>query len=173
MSSRAVAMGAAGYRDGSTGEPPTAEDAVAAATPAGSAQRWSPSRAACLTLAIGLVVTVALALTSLGLYDRNETRLLGLRARELSLVLSTACRRSDTAGLGRRARRRDRRQRPEVPCLHGALCRARVGSSPRSRCGRGHARPRRRRSWSGTPLRWRRVPAEARRCSPGPRRASS
>jgi serine phosphatase RsbU (regulator of sigma subunit) len=90
MSSRAVAMGAAGYRDGSTGEPATAQDAVAGATPAGSDRRWSPSRAACLTLAIGLVVTAALALTSLGLYNRNEDRLLGLRARELGLVVTAA-----------------------------------------------------------------------------------
>jgi hypothetical protein len=83
-------MGTAGCRDGSTGEPVTAEDVVAAATPAGSARRWSPSRAACLTFAIGLVVTAALALTSLGLYNRNEDRLLGLRARQLGLVLTTA-----------------------------------------------------------------------------------
>jgi serine phosphatase RsbU (regulator of sigma subunit) len=90
MSSRAVAIGTAGYPDGSMGEPATAEDAVAGATPAGSARRWSPSRAACLTLAIGLVVTAALTLTSLGLYNRNENRLLGLRARELGLVLTAA-----------------------------------------------------------------------------------
>src|ERR1700685_2345655 len=90
MSSRAVSMGTAGYRDGSTGEPATAEDVVSAIAPDGSARRWSPSRAACLTLAIGLLVTAALALTSLGLYNRNEDRLLGLRARELGLVLTAA-----------------------------------------------------------------------------------
>ena len=90
MSSRSVAMGAASYRDGSTGEPATAEDAVAVTIPDGPARRWNPSRAAYLTLAIGLLVTAALALTSLGLYNRNENRLLGLRARQLGLVLTTA-----------------------------------------------------------------------------------
>jgi serine phosphatase RsbU (regulator of sigma subunit) len=38
---------------------------------------------------MGLVVTAGLALLSLGLYDRNESRLLGLRVRELGLVLTT------------------------------------------------------------------------------------
>jgi serine phosphatase RsbU (regulator of sigma subunit) len=37
---------------------------------------------------MGLVVTGALALTSLGLYHRNENRILGLRVRELGLVLT-------------------------------------------------------------------------------------
>jgi serine phosphatase RsbU (regulator of sigma subunit) len=37
---------------------------------------------------MGLVVTAALALTCLGLYNRNESRLLGLRSRELGLVLT-------------------------------------------------------------------------------------
>jgi serine phosphatase RsbU (regulator of sigma subunit) len=89
MGSRAVSMGTAGYRDGSASEP-AADDAVSAVAPEGSARRWSPSRAACLTLAIGLLVTAALALTSLGLYNRNEDRLLGLRARQLGLVLTAA-----------------------------------------------------------------------------------
>jgi serine phosphatase RsbU (regulator of sigma subunit) len=38
---------------------------------------------------MGLVVTAGFALLSLGLYDRNESRLLGLRVRELGLVLTT------------------------------------------------------------------------------------
>ncbi len=84
-------MGTAGYREGSPGETAAADRAIAGATvPAGPDRWWSPSRAACLTLAIGLVVTAALALTSLGLYNRNEDRLLGLRARQLGLVLTTA-----------------------------------------------------------------------------------
>src|SRR5208283_674457 len=45
------------------------------------------SRAAVVALLIGLLLTAALALTALALYDHNETRLLRLRARELSLVL--------------------------------------------------------------------------------------
>jgi serine phosphatase RsbU (regulator of sigma subunit) len=46
------------------------------------------SRAAGIAFAIGLVVTAALTLTSLAVYNRNERRLLHLRVRELSLVLS-------------------------------------------------------------------------------------
>ena len=52
--------------------------------------RRHPSRAAVVALLVGLVVTAALSLTSSGLYDRNENRLLGLRARELGLVLTAA-----------------------------------------------------------------------------------
>ncbi|HEY3865047.1 MAG TPA: PP2C family protein-serine/threonine phosphatase [Solirubrobacteraceae bacterium] len=88
MGSRALPQGTADYRDGSTGQPKAPEGAATAMTPVGSARRWSPSRAACLTLAIGLVVTAALVLTSLGLYNRDEDRLLNLRARELGLVLT-------------------------------------------------------------------------------------
>jgi serine phosphatase RsbU (regulator of sigma subunit) len=50
--------------------------------------RWPPSRAAGLAFVIGLVVTAALALTSLAVYNRNEHRLLNLRVRELDLVLA-------------------------------------------------------------------------------------
>ncbi len=53
--------------------------------------RWvghSPSAAAMLALVIGMGVTAVLALLSLGIYDRNERRLLDLRVRELALVLS-------------------------------------------------------------------------------------
>jgi serine phosphatase RsbU (regulator of sigma subunit) len=39
---------------------------------------------------IGLALTAALSLASLALYDRNESRLLGLRVRELGLVLTAA-----------------------------------------------------------------------------------
>jgi serine phosphatase RsbU (regulator of sigma subunit) len=52
-------------------------------------RRW-PSRAAGVALITGLAVTAALVLTSSGLYDRNENRLLSLRARELGLVLTAA-----------------------------------------------------------------------------------
>jgi serine phosphatase RsbU (regulator of sigma subunit) len=53
-----------------------------------STAKWRPSGAATGALLIGLLVTAALALTSLALYNRNERRLLRLRARELGLVLS-------------------------------------------------------------------------------------
>jgi serine phosphatase RsbU (regulator of sigma subunit) len=57
--------------------------------PAPAASRgWRPSRAALLALATGLAVTAALTLASLSVYNRNERRLLNLRVRELSLVLS-------------------------------------------------------------------------------------
>jgi serine phosphatase RsbU (regulator of sigma subunit) len=62
---------------------------VPAPTPVDPGRRWRPSRAAALAFLMGIVVTAALALTSLGLYDRNESRLLRLRVRELGLVLTT------------------------------------------------------------------------------------
>ena len=52
--------------------------------------RRSPSRAAGAVLLIGLVVTAALALTCLRLYEANEKRLLDLRVRQLGLVLTAA-----------------------------------------------------------------------------------
>lgn len=60
-------------------------------TPAGAfLGRWRPSRVAVGALLVGLVVTGALAWSSLAVYQRNEKRLLGLRVRELGLVLSGA-----------------------------------------------------------------------------------
>jgi serine phosphatase RsbU (regulator of sigma subunit) len=53
-----------------------------------AAGRWRPSLPATVALVAGLLVTAALALVSLALYNRNERRLLHLRARELSLVIS-------------------------------------------------------------------------------------
>jgi len=52
--------------------------------------RKRPSAVAVVALATGLLVTAALAVTTLVIYDRNEDRLLGLRAKELGLVLATA-----------------------------------------------------------------------------------
>jgi serine phosphatase RsbU (regulator of sigma subunit) len=49
---------------------------------------WRPSRAAFFAFFMGLVITVALVLTSLGLYNRNERRLLNLRVKELNLVVA-------------------------------------------------------------------------------------
>ncbi len=54
------------------------------------ATRARPSGAALLALAIGLVITAGLAVASAALYRHNERRLLNLRVRELSLVLSGA-----------------------------------------------------------------------------------
>jgi serine phosphatase RsbU (regulator of sigma subunit) len=52
--------------------------------------RPMPSRAARIVLLAGLVVTAALSLTCLGLYEANERRLLDLRVRQLGLVLTSA-----------------------------------------------------------------------------------
>jgi serine phosphatase RsbU (regulator of sigma subunit) len=49
---------------------------------------WRPSRVAAVAFFLGLLVTGAFALTSLRLYDRNESRLLHLRAREVGSVLT-------------------------------------------------------------------------------------
>ncbi len=49
-----------------------------------------PTRAGVIALILGLVVTAALTLTALSLYDRNETRLLKLSALELTSLLSAA-----------------------------------------------------------------------------------
>jgi serine phosphatase RsbU (regulator of sigma subunit) len=78
---RAATTGSTGSREDS------AEDSRAAAD---STRRRRLSRAAGVALITGLAVTAALVLTSFGLYDRNENRLLSLRARELGLVLTAA-----------------------------------------------------------------------------------
>lgn len=65
-----------------SGERASRTYAVAARLP------WRPSRAAILALLTGLAVTAALTITSLAVYNRNERRLLNLRVRQLSLVLS-------------------------------------------------------------------------------------
>jgi hypothetical protein len=51
---------------------------------------WRPSPAALWVLLAALVVTAALTISSLTLYNHNEDRLLRLRVRELGLVLSSA-----------------------------------------------------------------------------------
>jgi len=52
------------------------------------ARTWS--RPALTVLLAGIIVTGTLTAVAVGLYNRNENRLLGLRARQLGLVLSTA-----------------------------------------------------------------------------------
>jgi serine phosphatase RsbU (regulator of sigma subunit) len=53
-------------------------------------RRWRPSAAFAWALAIGLLATAAVSVTSLILYHHNERRLLNLRVREVGLVLSGA-----------------------------------------------------------------------------------
>jgi serine phosphatase RsbU (regulator of sigma subunit) len=53
-----------------------------------AATRWKPSLAASVAFGAGLLVTAAFALVSLAIYNRNERRLLHLRARELGLVIA-------------------------------------------------------------------------------------
>jgi type II secretory pathway pseudopilin PulG len=55
-----------------------------------SGRRWSPSQIAVVVLLVGLVVTAALGWATRTVYNNNEQRLLGLRVRELALVLSGA-----------------------------------------------------------------------------------
>jgi serine phosphatase RsbU (regulator of sigma subunit) len=65
--------------------------ATATVAPAkGGAARRGPVPVALFSLVLGLVVTAALFGVSLAVYDRNESRLLELRVRELGLVLSGA-----------------------------------------------------------------------------------
>jgi serine phosphatase RsbU (regulator of sigma subunit) len=90
MSSRAVPASTTGSNRGvAESEPPAAEGAAASsAMPSSSLWRWRPSWVAMAALLTGLVVTGALVLTSVAVYNRNERRLLKLRVRELSLVLA-------------------------------------------------------------------------------------
>jgi hypothetical protein len=86
MSSRAAAGSAIGSRYGSGDEPEAAQGAASRAR--SSRLVWRPSWVAVAALLTGLIVTGALALTSVAVYNRNERRLLNLRVRELSLVLA-------------------------------------------------------------------------------------
>ena len=65
-------------------------DAGETAAGTGRAARRRPSPIATWVLVVGLIVTAALTWTSLSVYNRNEDRLLRLRVRELSLVLTGA-----------------------------------------------------------------------------------
>jgi serine phosphatase RsbU (regulator of sigma subunit) len=88
MSSPAGAARAAGFGFDSAGEPAVAGGAAVPATRGTSLSRWRPSWVAVAALLTGLIVTGALVLTSMAVYNRNERRLLNLRVRELSLVLA-------------------------------------------------------------------------------------
>src|SRR5436305_7713195 len=65
------------------------ETATPGSEPGGSTRGGSRrSGAVAIALVLGLLVTAALSITTSVLYDHNEHRLLRLRARELSLVLT-------------------------------------------------------------------------------------
>jgi serine phosphatase RsbU (regulator of sigma subunit) len=87
-SSRTLAARVAGFGYDSMGKPAAVEGAAYPPRRAGSLWRWRPSWVAVAALLTGLVVTGALVLTSMAVYNRNERRLLNLRVRELSLVLA-------------------------------------------------------------------------------------
>ena len=87
MSSRAMAAGATGPRFDLADEA-ALESALSSASSSDARWRWRPSWVAVAALLTGLVVTGALVLTSVVVYNRNERRLLSLRGRELSLVLA-------------------------------------------------------------------------------------
>jgi len=91
MSSRASVAITTGSRDAAAaGGREALDGAGASSTALSSVWWWRPSRAAAIAFVLGLVVTAALAVTSLVLYNRNEDRLLTLRVRELGLVLTAA-----------------------------------------------------------------------------------
>ncbi|HEY0517606.1 MAG TPA: PP2C family protein-serine/threonine phosphatase [Solirubrobacteraceae bacterium] len=71
------------HEEGATGERDAGENA-------GAARRWRPSAAALGAFLVAAAITAVLSVTSLILYKHNERRLLNLRAREVSLVLSAA-----------------------------------------------------------------------------------
>jgi serine phosphatase RsbU (regulator of sigma subunit) len=79
--------------EGHAASSPGASEAVRGDSSEGFLARAKASGTAPATvvaLIIGVIVTAALATASLVLYENNEDRLLGLRARELSLVLAEA-----------------------------------------------------------------------------------
>jgi serine phosphatase RsbU (regulator of sigma subunit) len=75
-----------GHRDGRG----VRDGARRRARPRMTARARSGRRAALAVLLAGIVVTAGLTALAAVLYDRNEDRLLGLRARELGLLLSSA-----------------------------------------------------------------------------------
>src|SRR5580704_3811139 len=88
MSSRTVAASATRSRVDLADERTATEGAVSSASSSASLRRWRPSWVAVAALLTGLVMTAALVVTSVVLYNRNERRLLNVRGRELSLVLA-------------------------------------------------------------------------------------
>jgi serine phosphatase RsbU (regulator of sigma subunit) len=88
-------MNASAARAGGADSPsPDVEDA--ALPPQAPTPSPRPSQVALVVLVVGLIVTAALAVAALGIYNRNEDRLLRLRVHELSLVLTGALPASET-----------------------------------------------------------------------------
>lgn len=90
MSSAAGLAGAGSPGEKGAGVRAQEHSASPPRTPARSIWRWRPSRVAGAAFLLGLAVTAAFALTSLVLYDHNESHLLRLRARQVSSVLTAA-----------------------------------------------------------------------------------
>jgi Stage II sporulation protein E (SpoIIE) len=70
-------------------EPAVRDSSGTSSAPSGATGSHWAGRAAIVTLLLGLVVTAALSVTTVVLYDRNENRLLKLRSRELNSVVAT------------------------------------------------------------------------------------
>ncbi|MEA2139943.1 MAG: hypothetical protein QOC91_42, partial [Solirubrobacteraceae bacterium] len=76
MSSAAGLAGAGSPGEKGAGVRAQEHSASPPRTPASSIWRWRPSRVAGAAFLLGLAVTAAFALTSLVLYDHNESHLL-------------------------------------------------------------------------------------------------
>jgi serine phosphatase RsbU (regulator of sigma subunit) len=90
MSSAAGVGASSSSGENGTTVPAAELSAAAPRTAAGSGRRWRPSRVAGMAFLLGVAVTAAFALTSLALYDHNESHLLRLRARQVGSVLTAA-----------------------------------------------------------------------------------
>jgi serine phosphatase RsbU (regulator of sigma subunit) len=90
LASNATMGGTESGMDETRAEGTVTADEPASASPVSVGGSRRLSRTAALALVVGLAVTAAFALTSLALYNRNETRLLNLRVRQLGSVLSSA-----------------------------------------------------------------------------------
>ena len=128
----------------------------------GLALAVAPSRVAVAALLTGLIVTGALALTSAGrVQPQRATAAESPRARAEPRAGGDRPLDPDAAGVGRRAGRRDWRQRAEISRVHRLPTWALAASSPRCRCGRWEHRTSRRARCSAARRR-------SRRCRTGP-----
>jgi serine phosphatase RsbU (regulator of sigma subunit) len=96
LASDATTGGPGSAMDGTRAEVTLPADELSSTSPGSVTRSWQLSRTAALALVVGLAVTAAFALTSLALYNRNETRVLNLRVRELGSVLSAAVTTTET-----------------------------------------------------------------------------
>jgi len=90
LASNATTGGRGSGMDATRAEGTLPADELSSTSPGSVTRSWQLSRTAALALVVGLAVTAAFALTSLALYNRNETRLLNLRVHQLGSVLSAA-----------------------------------------------------------------------------------